>query len=55
MRDYTRAKTEPGVTVAELLAADYALEHLNADLLWIENALARTPVLTEEVTSWNHT
>lgn len=55
MRDYTRAKTEPGVAIAELLAADYALEHLNADLLWIENAMARTAVLTEEVTSWNHT
>lgn len=55
MREYTRAKTEPGIPLAGLLAAEYALEHLNADLLWIENALARTAALTEEVSSWNHT
>lgn len=55
MRDFTRAKLEPDVALAELLAADYALEHLNADLHWIENALARTATLTEEVSTWNHT
>lgn len=51
MRDYTRLKTSPDARLAEVLAADYALEHLNADLRWIDNALARATALTEEITA----
>ncbi|WP_432543564.1 PadR family transcriptional regulator [Kineococcus sp. SYSU DK002] len=51
MRTYTRLKTEPGAALTEVLAADYALEHLNADLHWIETASARVAALTEEITS----
>ncbi|NAZ84540.1 PadR family transcriptional regulator [Kineococcus indalonis] len=50
MRVYTRTKTAPGAALTEVLAADYALEHLNADLHWIDTALARVAALTEEIT-----
>ena len=48
MREHTRAKTEPGAPIAAVLAADYALNHLNADLRWIDTALARVAALAEE-------
>ncbi len=41
MRHYTRLKTDPGKTLPEVLAADYALVHLDADLQWLELALDR--------------
>ena len=49
MRDYTRVKTEPGAPMTSVLAADYALEHLNADLRWLDNALLRTADLSKEI------
>ena len=49
MRELTRAKTAPGAPVAQVLAADYALYHLDADLRWMELALRRMADLTEEV------
>ncbi len=51
MRDYTRLKTSPTASLAEVLAADYALEHLDADLRWIDNALTRATALTQELTA----
>ena len=51
MREYTRTKTSPGSSLAVVLAADYAIEHLNADLNWIETALARIGALTKEITT----
>lgn len=48
MRAFTRTKTDPAAALAEVLAADYAIEHLNADLRWIDNALARVRALSEE-------
>ncbi len=51
MREYTRIKSDPATGLAQLLDADYALEHLNADLTWIDNALARVRALTEELNS----
>lgn len=51
MRDYTRVKTVPGSSIASVLAADYALEHLDADLRWLDTALARTAALHQEMTS----
>jgi DNA-binding PadR family transcriptional regulator len=51
MREYTQVKTAPGTSLTEVLAADYALEHLDADLRWIDNALARAAALTKEITS----
>lgn len=41
MRHYTRVKTDPTVSLADALAADYAIFHLDADLSWIGAALER--------------
>lgn len=51
MRHYTRAKTAPESSLPEVLAADYALAHLDADLRWIDAALQRVGALTKEITS----
>lgn len=48
MREHTRAKTAPGAPLAHVLAADYALNHLDADLRWIDTALARVNDLAKE-------
>ena len=49
MREYTRVKTDPDTSLAGVLAADYALNHLDADLRWIDTALARVASLSEEL------
>lgn len=48
MREHTRAKTTAGAPLTRVLAADYALNHLDADLRWIDTALARVTALAEE-------
>ena len=45
MRHYTRVKTDPHTGLAEVLAADYALAHLDADLQWLDLALDRITAL----------
>jgi len=49
MREYTRVKTAPESSLAHVLAADYALNHLDADLRWIDTALDRVSALSEEI------
>ncbi|GAA0271176.1 PadR family transcriptional regulator [Cryptosporangium japonicum] len=49
MRDFTQVKTADGVSVGEVLAADYALAHLDADLRWIDLTLSRISALRQEV------
>ncbi|MFI7642926.1 PadR family transcriptional regulator [Nonomuraea sp. NPDC049400] len=46
MRELT-AEKEAADSPAEVLAADYALQHLDTDLAWIETALARLAELSE--------
>ena len=41
MRYYTTRKTDPTTPIAEVLAADYAIAHLDADLTWLGLALDR--------------
>lgn len=45
MRHYTRIKTDPAATLPEILAADYAIAHLDADLQWLTLALDRIAAL----------
>ncbi|MCP3912820.1 MAG: PadR family transcriptional regulator [Actinomycetia bacterium] len=45
MRHYTQIKTAQTVTLPEVLAADYALFHLDADLQWLDLALDRITAL----------
>ena len=51
MRELTTAKTEPGASVGDVVAADYAIGHLEADLRWLQTTLARVADLQKEVTS----
>lgn len=49
MRELTAAKTAPGASLADVLTADHALAHLDADLRWMASALARIDALRREV------
>jgi DNA-binding PadR family transcriptional regulator len=51
MRELTVRRSAAGLTVGELLATDYALHHLDADLRWIETARQRISELTQELHS----
>ncbi|WP_395570729.1 PadR family transcriptional regulator [Streptomyces sp. BK79] len=49
MRQLTAVKTAPGTDLATVLSADYALNHLDADLRWMTTTAARLTTLTAEV------
>ncbi len=49
MRELTRLKSDPASSLAWVLAADYALNHLDADLQWIDTAMIRTADLSKEM------
>jgi DNA-binding PadR family transcriptional regulator len=49
MRELTLAKSRPGATVGDVVAADYAIGHLDADLRWVQTTLARVADLQKEV------
>ncbi len=49
MRELTRMKTEGGLP--DVIVADYALFHLEADLRWIDQTAARLARLRKEITS----
>jgi DNA-binding PadR family transcriptional regulator len=49
MRAMTAAKDDPGTSVADVAAADYALVHLDADLRWMQTTLDRVSALRLEV------
>ncbi|MFG2040493.1 helix-turn-helix transcriptional regulator [Dactylosporangium sp. NPDC048998] len=41
LRELTAAKTDPAATISDVIAADYAIAHLDADLVWLRTTLAR--------------
>jgi DNA-binding PadR family transcriptional regulator len=49
MRELTALKTSPDSTVGDVIAADFALVHLDADLRWLATTLARVADLNQEV------
>ncbi|MFC7882452.1 PadR family transcriptional regulator [Streptomyces sp. NPDC057376] len=49
MRELTAVKTAPGTDLTTVLSADYALNHLDADLRWMATTAARLTHLTTEV------
>jgi DNA-binding PadR family transcriptional regulator len=49
MRELTAAKTASDAGVADVLAADLAIAHLDADLRWMDLAAARVTELRREV------
>jgi DNA-binding PadR family transcriptional regulator len=50
MRELTTTKTTPGVSVGDVVAADFAIGHLEADLRWLQTTLSRVADLQKEVT-----
>jgi len=51
MRELTTAKSEPEASVGDVIAADYAIGHLEADLRWLQTTLTRVADMQKEVTS----
>ena len=51
MRELTAEKSHPGATVGDVVAADYALGHLQADLGWLQTTLTRVGDMAKEVTT----
>ena len=51
MRELTAIKTKPDAALGDVVAADYALGHLDADLRWLQTTLTRVGHLKEEMTS----
>lgn len=49
MRELTALKTAANSDLATVLSADYALNHLDADLRWMNTTAARLTTLTAEV------
>ncbi len=49
MRELTRRKLDPDSSLSNVLAADFALAHLDADVRWLESALERITHLEQEV------
>jgi DNA-binding PadR family transcriptional regulator len=49
MRELTAVKTAKSADLATVLSADYALNHLDADLRWMTTTAARLTTLTAEV------
>ncbi|MFI9819101.1 PadR family transcriptional regulator [Streptomyces sp. NPDC052013] len=49
MRELTAVKSANGADLATVLSADYALNHLDADLRWMTTTAARLTTLTSEV------
>jgi DNA-binding PadR family transcriptional regulator len=49
LRELTAMKTVPGATVGDVVAADYAIAHLDADLQWLQTTMRRVEDLHREV------
>jgi DNA-binding PadR family transcriptional regulator len=53
MRELTAVKSDPAAGLGEVVAADYALGHLSADLTWMQTTLARLGQLRTELHGGN--
>jgi DNA-binding PadR family transcriptional regulator len=49
MRELTAVKTQPGAAAGDVVAADFAIAHLDADLRWLQTTLLRVTDLHREV------
>jgi DNA-binding PadR family transcriptional regulator len=50
MRELTAVKSQPDTRVGDVVAADYAIAHLDADLRWLQTTLQRVAELQKDVT-----
>lgn len=51
LRELTALKTDPAAAIGDVVAADYAIAHLDADLRWMQTTLDRVAELHREVRS----
>ncbi|MFC0526080.1 PadR family transcriptional regulator [Phytohabitans kaempferiae] len=51
LRELTAVKTDPDALLGDVIAADYGIAHLDADLRWLQTTLDRVADLHEEVTA----
>jgi DNA-binding PadR family transcriptional regulator len=51
LRELTAVKTDPSAPIGDVVAADYAIAHLDADLRWMQTTLDRVTDLHREVHS----
>lgn len=49
LRELTALKTDPDATLSDVIAADYGIAHLDADLRWLQTTLARVADLHKEI------
>jgi DNA-binding PadR family transcriptional regulator len=49
MRELTRERSDPQASIADVAAADYAIQHLDADVRWMQTTLDRVDALHREV------
>jgi DNA-binding PadR family transcriptional regulator len=49
LRELTAVKTDPAATLGDVIAADYAIAHLDADLRWLRTTVDRVADLYREV------
>jgi DNA-binding PadR family transcriptional regulator len=49
LRELTALKTDPAATLGDVVAADYAIAHLDADLRWLHTTIDRVAELYQEV------
>jgi DNA-binding PadR family transcriptional regulator len=49
LRELTADKTAPSASVGDVVAADFAIAHLDADLRWLQTTLLRVAELHQEV------
>lgn len=51
LRELTSVKTDPSASIGDVIAADFAIAHLDADLRWLRTTLDRVADLHREVHS----
>ncbi len=51
LRELTALKTDPAAAIGDVVAADYAIAHIDADLRWMQTTLDRVTDLHREVHS----
>ncbi|WP_018217550.1 PadR family transcriptional regulator [Salinispora vitiensis] len=49
LRELTALKTDPDATLSDVIAADYGIAHLDADLRWLQTTLSRVADLHKEI------
>lgn len=49
MRELTKQRSDPEASIADVVAADYAIQHLDADVRWMQTTLDRVDAMHREL------